>query len=544
MKLEINSVVKSTCLLLAMLLGVQADAQYCTPTYSVKCGSYNMYIDDFKTTGGVTNISNINSGCGNTSTSYTYYSTKVHTGVQGTPVGFTIQNGPSYPRGFKIWVDFNRDGDFSDAGERVYSPSSVMSANATTSGTFTIPPDAKPGESRLRIRCSYYTTSFNECNNQSYGECEDYKFVILPSCSADFPDQPKDIKVCEAEASNFTATTTNANAYQWQANPGTGWVDIGDDAVYGGTTTKNLLLKSPTLGMQGYQYRLVATNTSENCSVESDPATLTLVPTTQSSVVLAAAPSTDICLNEEAILYTSYTNGGNTPQYKWLLNGLEIPGETNATLKIKSLDHGDIIQCRFFSSNKCVPPNNSLGVKFSVVSNLKAEVGVSVSYNGNNSYTFIADPVNGGVDPKYVWYKNGKLIPNENGQSFTSETLAPWDNIEVGMLTSRDCAMPKLAMSRLATTGVSTINSNIGTITVAPNPNKGIFSVQSENTGANEVSIYITNAIGQVIYNSAINTPQGLLQHDINIEGQPAGIYIMHIEAEGRHETAKFSVAR
>ncbi|HRO73983.1 MAG TPA: hypothetical protein PK611_09960, partial [Saprospiraceae bacterium] len=81
-----------------------------------------MYIQDFITTGGITNISNLSSACGNSSTSYIYYSNLKHAGVQGTSVNLSIKIGSSYPQGVKVWVDFNADGDFTDAGENVLSP--------------------------------------------------------------------------------------------------------------------------------------------------------------------------------------------------------------------------------------------------------------------------------------------------------------------------------------------------------------------------------------------------------------------------------------
>lgn len=546
MKSKIDSTLKSIGILSFLLVfSVYANAQYCTPTYSVKCGSYNMYIQDFSTTGGVANISNINSGCGNTSTSYIYYSAKQHEGIQGTPVGFTIKNGPTYPRGYRIWVDFNGDGDFSDAGENVWVSSGNINGGASVTSSFTIPPDAVPGVTRMRVRCSYYTTTFTECNNQSYGECEDYNFKVLPSCTADFPIHPSDVTECTDVTASFTATTINAQAYQWQVNAGAGWTDLGNDVTYGGVKTKNLQIKNTAVSMQGYQYRLVATNTGEGCSVESDPASLILVPTTQSSVVLAAAPAKEVCLNEEAILYTSFTNGGTNPKYQWLKNGLTIPGETNATLKIKTLDHGDIIQCRFLSSAQCVPPNNSLGIKFDVVTDLIAEVDVDVNYNGGNSYTFIANPTNGGTEPEFYWYVNGKLLPGETGQSFTSTTLAPWDKVTVGMVSSRDCALPRLATSRQATTGVSDISNGAVNLVLAPNPNKGDFTVRANGINTDVVRISISNTVGQIVYTSEADIKNGLLNHDISLGGELVpGIYIMHLNSNGVQQSMKFNVAR
>jgi len=363
-----------------------------------------------------------------------------------------------------------------------------------------------------------------------------------PACTAVFTKQPADVGLCSSDSTTLTVAADAAHQYRWQLDAGSGWVNLGNDAIYSGTGTNSLSIRNTSFSMNNYRYRAVATNTTEMCDVNSDPATLTMIASSNSSVVISAAPGADICEGEEVVFHSAYTKGGATPKYRWLLNGLEMPGETNATLKTKTLDHGDIVICRFISSEQCVFESLSPGIKFSIVNNLVASVNLSVSYNGGSSYTFIADPVNGGTDPKYVWYLNGQLIPNETGQSFTSEKLAPWDKVEVGMLTSRDCAMPKLAKSRLATTSVSSVEGGVSDMVLAPNPNKGSFTVSAQ-TGFDKARIYIANAIGQVVYNEEVNTPNGQLSHSINLNSASAGIYIIRVESSAGQQLLKFTIA-
>ncbi len=46
-----------------------------------------------------------------------------------------------------VWIDFNKDGDFTDAGETVYT-----SVGGSGSFNFTLPADAAPGTTRMRVR--------------------------------------------------------------------------------------------------------------------------------------------------------------------------------------------------------------------------------------------------------------------------------------------------------------------------------------------------------------------------------------------------------
>ncbi len=74
-----------------------------------------------------------------------------------------------------VWIDFNKDGDFDDAGENVLS--SVPSQNNVT-GNITIPSDAKIGTTRMRVSMKYNALS-TSCETFSFGEVEDYTVNII-----------------------------------------------------------------------------------------------------------------------------------------------------------------------------------------------------------------------------------------------------------------------------------------------------------------------------------------------------------------------------
>lgn len=83
-----------------------------------------------------------------------------------------------------VWIDFNQDLDFDDAGEQVFV-SAIGSVDIYT-GTIAIPAGAALGSTRMRIRLhdthdgSAYTNNFNDtpCGLASYGEVEDYTVSI------------------------------------------------------------------------------------------------------------------------------------------------------------------------------------------------------------------------------------------------------------------------------------------------------------------------------------------------------------------------------
>jgi bacillolysin len=81
----------------------------------------------------------------------------------------------AYTEYWKIFIDYNQDGDFTDSGETVVSGSS--SSAATLSSNFTVPASAKNGVTRLRMLLSD-ASSTTSCGSYGYGETEDYSITI------------------------------------------------------------------------------------------------------------------------------------------------------------------------------------------------------------------------------------------------------------------------------------------------------------------------------------------------------------------------------
>ncbi|MFM8949294.1 MAG: GEVED domain-containing protein, partial [Bacteroidota bacterium] len=104
------------------------------------------------------------------------------------------------------WIDYNKTGTFSNVlnigatatllsaggGEKIcQSPSLVNSGGSCSTGpagsnftqTFTIPADALPGNTRLRVREVYATSQIDPCAFATYGETEDYVVTIIPPCA-------------------------------------------------------------------------------------------------------------------------------------------------------------------------------------------------------------------------------------------------------------------------------------------------------------------------------------------------------------------------
>ncbi|WP_081415531.1 GEVED domain-containing protein [Aquimarina latercula] len=83
--------------------------------------------------------------------------------------------GTIYNEGYAVWIDYNRDGDFDDSNELVWSKS--PSTDAVNTGSFTVPSGASAGATRMRVSMKYNGIP-STCESFRYGEVEDYVVVI------------------------------------------------------------------------------------------------------------------------------------------------------------------------------------------------------------------------------------------------------------------------------------------------------------------------------------------------------------------------------
>ncbi|GAA3918666.1 GEVED domain-containing protein [Hymenobacter algoricola] len=84
--------------------------------------------------------------------------------------------GTAYSEYFKVYIDYNQNGLFTDAGELVVN-AAASSVTTIRSATFTVPAAAKSGTTRLRVVMSDNSAT-TSCNSYSYGETEDYTVNI------------------------------------------------------------------------------------------------------------------------------------------------------------------------------------------------------------------------------------------------------------------------------------------------------------------------------------------------------------------------------
>ncbi len=169
---------------------------------------------------------------------------------QGENVAVTLTPGfksTTYAEYWKIWIDYNGDGDFEDSGEEVFSGN----GSAVVSGNFNVDNSAT-GSTRMRVTMKYNGNP-TSCETFPYGEVEDYT-VTFSAPLAPVADFTASTTVINAgESIQFTdASTNNPTSWDWSFNGGT-------------PTSSTVQNPSITYNTPGnYTVSLVATNATGN----------------------------------------------------------------------------------------------------------------------------------------------------------------------------------------------------------------------------------------------------------------------------------------
>ncbi len=198
---------KKIYFLFFLLIGISTVSH--AQTYCYAGGGMDEYISNVA----VGNI--INPSAATAYSDYTNLSTDM---VIGEGYSIIITNGQPYLSDqCGIWIDWNHDFDFYDAGEFIATIGSPGYGPYTAN---IVPPaSAELGQTRMRIRIMY-SGSLLPCGFSTYGEVEDYTINVLPDCeaNAEFSYYDLGLSVDFYASQNYDTTQYNLT---WTLGDGT-----------------------------------------------------------------------------------------------------------------------------------------------------------------------------------------------------------------------------------------------------------------------------------------------------------------------------------
>ncbi|MGB4846544.1 MAG: GEVED domain-containing protein [Saprospiraceae bacterium] len=243
------------------------------------------------------------------STSYSDFTNETITVSRGGAYAVTITPGflqGSRSEQYRVWIDTNKDGDFTDSEETVFSGGPSTSA---VSGTITVPLSATTGITRMRIAIRFNAVPLS-CGSYDFGEVEDYSVLIKCNMVTSALDDSgngtlRNVSICADDNENILFApalnnqTINISAgpiivdglWKWMPDPGT------NITIKAGPTVSRLLSIPISKSAEIQYLTLIGGNTSPGSAIDN-AGTLIL----RNSVVKPATSSSTIPIRNTGVM--------------------------------------------------------------------------------------------------------------------------------------------------------------------------------------------------------------------------------------------------
>ncbi len=341
--------------------------------------------------------------------------------------------------------------------------------------------------------------------------------------------------VCAGTLVNYTALAVNGGGtptYQWYING----VPAGTGSSYSFVPTNGNIVS----------VTMTSNATCVSPATASNNVTMTVVDNVTPSVSISSSPSGAVCQGTVVLFTPSPVWGGTAPVFTWYVNGRNMG--VGSTYSYAPND-GDVVFGTMNSSFACVSTtsaaisnNMTMSVEHSytpvitlMTVNPGTPVGGEVHYS---TYNFRRE-----VDSKgrpssgIMWNVNGVPVAGATDSVFTAPLLYDGDVVSVVVNVTNSCGIQSgtdSVMVHSANVAVHTVTASVSDIKLVPNPNKGIFTLKGTlGTNADqEVTVEVTDVIGQVIYSGKVMAHGGNVDGTIQLSNNVAnGMYIVNLRA-------------
>jgi hypothetical protein len=430
--------------------------------------------------------------CDGSSTSFVVAATGVDLGYQ-----WQINTGTGF-------VNLSNGGIYSGA------TSATLNLNAVT-----------PAMSGYQFRCLVSSTS---CTNTVLSQEVNLTVNTLPSLSS----QPISQTICSGSNVSFSVTGAGTGAaYQWQVDAGSGFVNLSNDATYGGVTTSQLTISNAAVVLSGNQYRCVVSGACTP-SVISTAATLTV----HAPAVVSSSPSSQEICSGSSVTFNVAATSIATMNYQWQLssdNGAtwsNISGATAASYSISNVTMAITgTRYRCLVSNATCP---SQAASAAALLTVRQQPSVSLSAAPLTGLlpgqvtTLTANPsAPTGGTYSYTWTLNNSNI------SVSGNTLLV-DITQVGnyQATVRE-SWPSGLVCSAASSVVNITAVASDKLFIFPSPNDGNFQVSYYNAGGvnTERRITVYDSKGSLVYDRKFPITGAYTLIPINLDRAARGIY-------------------
>ncbi len=268
--------------------------------------------------------------------------------------------------------------------------------------------------------------------------------------------------------------------------------------------------------------------------------TMEVQPFAMPTVSVALLPNDTVCKGAIVTASAVTTYAGSAPAYTWFKNGTLV-SYSGSTYSFPA-SHGDELFCILTSNHPCRLANvdSSARVRETVVDPVLPVVTINASPGttiAKGQATTLSAIVTGAVNPTYQWYINGHPVVGATNAAFvySAYSYPNPDSVSCTVISHDICEVTthKWVYINVVSTGIGQM-SGIGGVTILPNPNKGEFTIKGQlgTVTDEEVTIELTNMLGQVVHRSNVIAKGGTLNEQVMLGSNLAnGMYLLTLRS-------------
>ncbi len=489
--------------------------------------SGNYHVGSLSTTGGSTNISFSTSSY--PSGGYEHHTVTNITAEPGNSFAVNFTNGSSSGGCSRVimWIDWNRDGDFSDTGEQIYANGAAGSCGNLTSHSVnvSVPATATAGLTRIRIK---FRDAWRDqplaCGIETYAGAADFNLEITSgSADTQAPSAPTNLA-----SLNITETSVDLSWTASTDNVGVTGYDVFEGGVVTQTVTGTTATITGLTASTAYSFTVKAKDAAGNVSSASNTV----------NVTTSAASSQSYC-----------STGGSSGNYH--VGSLSTTGgSTNISFSTSSYPSGGYEH--HTATNITVEPGNSFTVNFTNGSGYGgcSRVKMWIDWNRDGDFSDTGEQI----------YANGSASSCGNLTSHSVNVPVPatatigstririkfrdaWLNqpLACGVETYAGAADFDLNISQLKSAKLNVKEDLKRSVKLFPNPVRQKLSVDIVSESNIEfIKMYSMN--GQLMINRKVNTP--VFKGNLDLSHLISGQYILTIKIDGQLISEKIIVKK
>jgi hypothetical protein len=159
-----------------------------------------------------------------------------------------------------------------------------------------------------------------------------------------------------------------------------------------------------------------------------------------------------------------------------------------------------------------------------------APASVNIIFNGTQLFVSPFPATGFAVE----WYYNGNLVVGQTGKFLPNLGNGLYDAY-VYNINFPQCRRAANQFDLQLSSVEEILVNPVEAVSVFPNPNSGRFTIQFSVNTPSDVTVSISNMLGQEVYSNRLENYLGDYSNEVDLSNIEKGIYLLTVETQGQH---------